>query len=133
MAETIKKQFFKKAVKIGNSAGVLLPKSLLGSDVRIIVVNRPLNIKRDITKILEPILEDIQCITLINFDKEKHKAEVLAISNKIDKHIDKTNYVIDIVPLIKLKKSLKLNKEKKQRVLNSKPFFNKNFLKMKVK
>ena len=39
----------RKAVKVGNSAGVILPKSLLGSEVKITVKNRPLNIKKETT------------------------------------------------------------------------------------
>ena len=40
-------EFLRKAVKVGNSSGVILPKKLLGSEVKVIVVNSPINIKKE--------------------------------------------------------------------------------------
>ena len=52
-------EFLRKTVKVGNSSGVILPRKLLGSEVRVIVVKRPVNIKRDIKnlKLKEKIMK----------------------------------------------------------------------------
>lgn len=126
MPENIKKQYLRKTRKIGNSSGVLLPKALLGADVRVIVVKMPLNIKRDVTHILEPVLEEIIGVYLIKL--EKHKAEILAVSTKIKKDLEKGDYHIDIVPLNVLKKSLKQNKLTKEKIKSAKPIINKKLL-----
>lgn len=125
MEKTIKKQFIRRAKKLGNSAGILLQRSLLGADVKIIVVNLPTNIKRDVMRILEPLLEDLIGMYIIK--TEKRKTEVLAVSTKIRKHIEKENYKIDIVPLEILKKSLK-KKQVADKIAGAEVIMNKKLL-----
>jgi len=126
MPEKKRTRFLRKTIKVGNSAGVLLPKYLLGADVRIMVVNPPLNIKRDTSRILEPFLEDIIGIYLLKL--EKKKAQILAVSTKLSQQIEKGNYRIDIVPLNTLKKSLKQNKSLAEKIKTAKTIINKKLL-----
>ena len=124
---SVGKVFLKKAVRVGNSAGVLLPRALLGSDVRVTVLTRPMNIKKDIIKLLTPVFEDILGIYLI--EKKEDSAEILAVSTKVNKHIDKPRYFIDIVPISILKRSIKEKKETKEKITKAKPIMNKKLLK----
>ncbi|MFH1307256.1 MAG: hypothetical protein ABIH72_00190 [archaeon] len=115
-------EFIKKAVKVGNSAGVILPRSLLGSEVKISVIRRPLNIKKDVLKILENYLENIIGIYIVSQEK---KVEILVISSEINKQIATEDYKIDIVPLNRIKSLLKQNKQfVKQKIKKSKVIFN---------
>ena len=120
------KIFYRRTIKVGNSAGVLLPKSLLGADVRVIVVKPPMDIKRDIIRILEPIFEDVLGAYLIK--QEEEKAEVLVVSTNINQHIKKPNYEIDIVPFDVLKRSVKEKKEVQEKIKNAKAITNKKLL-----
>jgi len=122
MVEKIRKVFYRRAIPFGNSSGILLPKSLLGADVRVTLINPPKNIKKDTTNLLSPILEHILGIYYIE-EKEK-KIEILAISTNINKHMEKGNYSIDIVPLEHLKKSLKENKDIKEKIKKAKVVIN---------
>lgn len=136
-----RKQFFRRAVKVGNSAGVLLPKALLGSQVLVRIVNPPLNLKRDTLRILEPMLEDLLGIFLISSpensavtagntaEKIAKKAEILAVSTLTQtKTIEKGNYKIDIVPLLILKKSIKEKPQTREKIAKAKPILNKRLL-----
>ena len=51
-------EIIKNAIRVGNSAGVLLPRGWLGSQVKVIL--EPLNIEKEVIEILmqEKILED---------------------------------------------------------------------------
>jgi putative transposon-encoded protein len=126
MAEQRKKVFYRRAIPFGNSAGVLLPKSLLGADMRVTLVRPPKNIKKDTTNLLSPILEHILGIYIIN-DQEK-KVEILAISTDINRHMEKGHYSIDIVPLPLLNKSIKENPEIKENLKKAKVVINTQLL-----
>jgi putative transposon-encoded protein len=121
-----RKVFYRRAIKVGNSSGVLLPKSLLGSEVRVVLIHPPKNIKKDTTLLLSPILEEILGIYFIE-EKEK-KVEILAISTNINRHMNKGIYEIDVVPLEHLKKSLKNNQEIKDKIKKAKVVINSQLL-----
>lgn len=133
-----RRQFLRRAIKVGNSAGVLLPRALLGSQVIVRVVNPPLNLKRDTLKILEPMLEDLLGIFLISTGENTagtlgntagKKAEILAVSTlQQAKIIEKGNYKIDIVPLLILKKSIKEKSQTREKIAKAKPILNKRLL-----
>ena len=142
---SISNTFLRKTVRVGNSSGVLLPKSLLGADVKVIVINRPINIKKDIMRILNPILEDILGVYLIEKEDKteqeneenqenmqvnriKKKIKILAVATKINRHIEKGIYLIDIVPLAVLKKSIKTKKETKQKIKSAETILNRKLL-----
>ncbi|HRZ85437.1 MAG TPA: hypothetical protein P5277_01525 [Candidatus Paceibacterota bacterium] len=121
-----KKQFYRRTIKVGNSAGVLLPKSLLGAEVVVRVVSPPLDIKRDIIKILAPFFEDILGIYLIKI--ENKKVDILAVSSATSNSVQKGNYKIDIVPIQLLKKSIKEKQQTKERIRDAKTILNKRLL-----
>ena len=126
MAVPNKRIFYRRAIKVGNSSGVLLPRAFLGHYVRVAVVNPPKNIKKDVASILSPLLEEILGIYLISENEEK--TEVLAVSTNINKHLEKRNYLVDVVPLNVLKKSLKEKLETREKIKNAKPIMNKVLL-----
>jgi len=118
--------FYRRATKVGNSSGVVLPKSLLGASLRIVVINPPKNPKRDITLILENYLHDLIGIYITKFNEKS--IQVLAVSNSENKHIEKRGYAIDIVPLNYLKKSMKEKKDIKEKIANAKTVLNPHLL-----
>ncbi len=122
----VENEFYRRTIKVGNSAGVLLPKSLLGADVKVAVVKHPRNIKKETLAILNKILEDILGIFLIS--KDESSIEILAISTKINKHIERGVYKIDITPIDKIKTSIKQKPEIKDKIKNAKPIMNKQLL-----
>lgn len=110
-------ELLRKTVKVGNSAGVILPKKLLGCEVKIIVVNQPLNLKKEVMKILDSYLEDIQGIYVTN----KNPIEILAISHDSRKIITEDKLKISIIPLSLIRKDLSKIKpklEKAEVILN---------------
>ena len=58
-------ELIKPIVKFGNSAGVILPREWLNGKAKIELVEKPLNINKDILEILEPYFNDIQGIYLV--------------------------------------------------------------------
>jgi len=120
------KIFYRRAIRVGNSSGILLPKSLLGADVRVTLISPPTNIKRDSMSILSPILENILGVYLIS--NEKNKIELLAISTNINRHMEKGKYAIDVSPLQHLRKSLKEKPEIKIKLAKAKTIINAKLL-----
>ena len=118
--------FIKRTIRLGNSAGVLLPKSLLDSEVKVTVLRKPVNVKRDMMRILEPVLEEI--IGIYVTKEEKPKIDVLVISTKIRKDLKNPRYTIRIVPLVVLKKTLKNNINLREDIKNSKVIINRKLL-----
>jgi len=128
-------EFYKKTVKVGNSAGVLLPKNLLGAEVKITVVERPVNIRKDVFKVLAPYLEDILGIYLTGDyareeEDENSHVEILAISDSISKIFRIGKYNVTILPLAKAEKALKENIVSIHlKIKEAKPILNKFMLK----
>ena len=89
------KEFYRRTVKVGNSAGVLLPKSLLGAEVKVSVINMPHNLKKDALRILEPILENIIGIYIIKqeFESNKESSKKQEKSEKNRNKKTKTGFV----------------------------------------
>lgn len=120
-------EFVRIARKLGNSAGVLLPKKLLGSEVKIIVINKPIDIKKEVLKLVEEDLEDVLGIYLIN----KKPTEVLVITSSIKKVIEE-NIKLSFVPLNTIKKDLK-NILLRKKLENAEVILNKALLKQLLK
>ncbi len=119
MQEIKQRRFLRKTRKVGNSCGVLLPKYLLGADVRVFVATLPLAPKKDVMKILAPILEEILGVYFIKMQGKK--AEILAVSTKVEEKIEKGRYKIDVVPLAEVKKKREIiDKLKKAKVIINK-------------
>ena len=58
-------ELLRNVSKWGNSAGVLLPREWMGNQVKVILVDRTLEIKREAFSILEPYMEDIFGVYLV--------------------------------------------------------------------
>lgn len=116
-------EFLRKAKKLGNSAGVLLPKYLLGSEVKVTVVNKPINIKKEALKFLDEHLQDLRGIYITN----ENPIEILAVSSNIKKLIQDENLKLSIVPISIIKRDL--NKaELKAKLIRAKTILNHSLL-----
>lgn len=80
-------ELIKPIVKVGNSAGVILPKEFLHGRAKIKIVEKPIDVKRDILEMLDPYLEDVAGVYLYGSrarneaDKESD-VDVLVITTK---------------------------------------------------
>jgi hypothetical protein len=119
-------EFLRKTRKVGNSAGVILPKSILGSEVKIIVVKRPLNLKKEAIKLLGPFFRDLAGIYII----QENPVEILAISSAIRKVIESGNskIKISIVPLSMIKRDLKISSVLREKLVRAKTILNRSLL-----
>lgn len=116
-------EFVRKAIKLGNSAGVILPKKLLGSEVKITVLSRPLDIKKEVLKKLDSELADILGVYIIN----KKPVEVIAITTNIRRVIE-DNIKISLVPLNTIKKDIKTNQILRKKLSLAETILNKSLL-----
>ena len=94
-----KQELIKPIVRVGNSAGVILPREWLNGKVRVELVERPLNIKKDILEILDDYLEDIVGIYIVGSyargeQTKESDVDVLVITNRINKRLEKKHYEI---------------------------------------
>lgn len=96
-------ELIRKIVKVGNSAGVVLPREWLNGMARVELVRKPLDIKKDVLEILEPYLEDVVGVYLTGSyargeETEKSDVDVLVITSNIGKTIEVGKYSIGLVP-----------------------------------
>ena len=96
-------EFIKTTRKIGNSSGVLLPKSLLGSLVKVTILEKKIDVKKEAIKILYSYLPNILGIYIIG----KNPIEIIAISEKTRKIIKNEKMKISLVPLTIVRKDMK--------------------------
>jgi len=104
-------ELIKNTIRVGNSAGVLLPKEFLNTKVKIVL--QPLNIEKDILDILmeEKILKNVLGCYLIGSYARKEQTiesdvDVLVITNKINKRIEKGKYDLICVSKEELERQL---------------------------
>lgn len=107
-------KIIKKVVKVGNSAGVILPKEWYGGEARVELVKKPLDIEEDALKILKPYLKDVLGIYIVGSyargeETESSDVDVIAISKDIKKEISYGKYNISIYALESVKKTLEDN------------------------
>lgn len=95
-------ELIKNTIRVGNSAGVLLPKEFLNTQVKIIL--QPLNIEKDILEILleEKILDNVLGVYLVGSYARKEQTiesdvDVLVITDKINKMIKRGKYDLTLV------------------------------------
>ncbi len=97
--------------KWGNSGGVLLPKEWIGKQVKVILIDRTEEIKKEVFDILSPYLADIQGIYLVgSFARNEHEddsdIDIIAISNNTKITISSGKYNIQIYTLQGVKNTL---------------------------
>jgi len=110
----MKQELIRPIVKVGNSAGVILPREWLNGKAKIELISKPLNIKKEVIEILDPYLENIVGIYLTgSYARGEQTAEsdidVLAITNIINKKVTDGKYNIILVQKSKLEENLKIN------------------------
>ena len=108
------KEEIRNAIRWGNSAGVLLPKNWAGQQVKVILIDRTLQIKKEVLIMLENYLEDIIGIYLVgsyarNEQEEDSDIDIIAISKNIKKEVISGKYSISITPLKSLKRTIEKN------------------------
>lgn len=104
-------EIIKNTIPLGNSAGVLLPKNWLNSRVKIIL--EPLNVERDVLDILieEDLLKNILGVYLVGSYARKEETiesdvDILVITDKINKRIEKGKYEIVLISKDELERQL---------------------------
>ncbi|MBU3907324.1 MAG: DUF2080 family transposase-associated protein [Nanoarchaeota archaeon] len=102
----------KNVIGWGNSAGVLLPREWKGNEVKVILVDRTSQIKKEVFDILDKYLEDVIGVYLVGSyaRKEEEKdsdIDIIAISHQTNKSIHSGKYHITISPLESIEKALK--------------------------
>ncbi len=107
-------KLIKPIVKMGNSACVLLPKAWINGKARVELIEKPLDIKRDILEILNPYLEEIFGVYLVGSyargeQTEESDVDVLVITHKVSKRIKKGKYEIILIPRSSVEVQLKKN------------------------
>lgn len=109
----MKNKLIKPIVKVGNSAGVVLPKEWYGGKARVELIEKPLNITKDVFEILEPYLDRIMGIYLVGSYARKEQNEnsdidILVITQNIDKILRKGKYDIIMISEKELEKGMKI-------------------------
>jgi hypothetical protein len=117
-------EFIKKAIRVGNSAGILLPKKFLGAEIKVQVIKRQSNPKKEIIKLVYPLIEQVECVFLIN----ENPTEAIAISRDIKKIIKKSEIKLSFVSFEKIIKDMKKSSLLREKILNAKPILNKEKL-----
>jgi len=107
-------KLIKPVTKLGNSSKVLLPKEWMGGTARVELIEKPIDIKDDVLKILSSYLKDILGIYLTGSYARKEQTrdsdiDILVITNKIDKRIKKGRYEIIMISEENLNMVLKTN------------------------
>ena len=100
--------------KWGNSAGVSVPRAWLGQEVKIILVDRSLQIRKEVFDILKEDFEDIMGVYLVGSyargeQTKESDIDVIAISKVLKKEIVSGKYHVSIYPLESVKKTMKEN------------------------
>lgn len=110
----IEQKLVKSVVKMGNSACVLLPKSWIHGRAKIELIENPIDIKNDIFDILNDYLEDVLGIYLVGSYARGEQTpnsdiDVLVITSKTNKRIEKDKYEIILISQHDLEKQLEKN------------------------
>ncbi len=90
--------------KWGNSSGVLLPREWLGKQVKVVLIDRTDEIRKEILDILGSYLEDTLGIYLVGSyargeQKPESDVDILVVSKETKKSFKSGKYEIEIIPL----------------------------------
>jgi len=110
----LESELIRPIVKVGNSAVVILPREWLNGRAKIELIAKPLDIKREILEVLDEYLYDIKGIYLVGSyargeQTDKSDIDLLVITNKLTKMIEKGKYSIMLVSEDVLKKQIEDN------------------------
>ena len=107
-------KLIKPIIKVGNSAGVILPRDWLNGKARIELIDKPIDIRKDILEILNTKLEDIIGIYFIGSyargeQTERSDIDVLAVTEKENKKIKNGRYNILLISKENIERALTEN------------------------
>jgi hypothetical protein len=116
-------EFIKKAIRVGNSAGVLLPKKFLGAEVKITIIKKATDYKKISLKLLSPYLEDIESACITSFTP----LDIIAITTKTKKILKNSQIKISFVPKEVFIRDYKNNLQLRKIIEKASYIINKNF------
>jgi len=98
----MKQELIKPIVRVGNSAGIILPKEWLDGKARVVLIEKPVDIRRDVLEILKNYLEDIAGIYIVGSyargeQTSESDADILVITYSTNKHIKSGKYDLLLV------------------------------------
>jgi len=110
----MKQEVIKQIVKVGNGAGVILPKSWLNGKAKVELFEKPLNLREDIIGLLGDCLEDVAGIYLVgSYAREEQTkdsdVDVLVITNNTNKKIENGKYNLILISKKELENQLNKN------------------------
>ncbi len=110
----MKQELIKNIIKVGNSAGVLLPKQWLNGKAKVELIEKPMNIKREVLEILYPYLDDILGIYLTGSyargeQSKESDIDILVITEKENRKINEGKYEVILISKKNLERILKKN------------------------
>jgi len=127
-------EFIRTAIRVGNSAGVLLPKEWLNATVKVVL--QPLNIEKDIIQILmeEGLLKNVLGVYIVGSYARAEQTidsdvDALVITLNTNKRIKMGKYDILLISRESMEKQLKTNAlPLLPMIIESKPIINPDFL-----
>lgn len=110
----MRQELVKPVVKVGNGAGVVLPREWYGGLAKVELVETPVNIKKDIFEILGRYLDQILGIYVVgsyarNQQTEDSDVDILAVTSELNKRIVSGKYEILLISRDNLEETLKKN------------------------
>ncbi len=110
----MRNELIKPIIRVGNSAGVLLPKEWLSGTARVELIKEPINIENDVLEILKSHLKDIIGLYLAGSyargeEKNRSDVDILAVTNKTEGKIKQKRYNIILINKDSLKESMENN------------------------
>jgi len=103
----------KPIIRVGNSAGVVLPIEWYGGEARIELIKKPINIREEVLSIINNYMESVLGVYLVGSyarkeERENSDVDVLVITSDINKRIVKGKYDILLISLDEVKKGMKI-------------------------
>src|SRR3989344_4848386 len=110
----MKQELIKKVIKVGNSAGVILPLNWINGRARVELIEKPSDIKKEIFEILDEYLENIKGIYIAGSyargeEEDRSDIDVLVVTNNINKRIDIGRYNIILMAEEDVRENLSRN------------------------
>lgn len=104
----------KPIVRVGNSAGVILPREWLHGEAKVTLIRKGLEPEKEIFEILKDNLHDVLGIYMAGSyargeQNEKSDVDILVITNKTNLKINKGKYEILIISKDNLEREIELN------------------------
>ncbi|PIN90285.1 hypothetical protein COU57_03870 [Candidatus Pacearchaeota archaeon CG10_big_fil_rev_8_21_14_0_10_32_14] len=107
-------ELIKPIVKVGNSAGIILPKEWLNGMARVELIEKPINIEKELFEILSEFLKDIEGIYIVGSygrgdETSNSDVDILVVTNKTNKRIEQGKYNLILISKDKLLETIHQN------------------------